>query len=173
MIPKKKYVFLDRDGTINVKKSNGQSLEDWYVKTVEEFVFIPEAIQALKKFNDKDYNIIVITNQSVVGRGIISNKELDIINQYMISELIKFDIEILDIFTCTCHPEDNCYCRKPNPGLLIEASNKYNINLNNCYFIGDMESDILAGKKAGCKTILLNNKNLLEASEEVLTCNTT
>ena len=156
-----KYILLDRDGTINVERLD-------YVKSFEEFIFLEGAFEALKLFSDNGYKIIIITNQSVVGRNIITEEELINIHDKMKYELLKKDITIFDIFYCTSLPDSNSPDRKPEPGMLLRCSNDYNINLKETYYIGDKETDVIAGKKAGCKTIKLRNNNLLEAAQEVI-----
>lgn len=153
-----KCFFFDRDGIINLK------LENDYVKTIEEFVFIDDIFQILKQIKDEGYMIIIVTNQQGVGKGLMSENELNKIHNYMQNEIIKrvgfgFDA----IYYCTDLAEINSYRRKPNPGMLVEAIDKFNINAEKSYIIGDSESDIIAGKKVGLKTIYIGSNQKIKA----------
>jgi histidinol-phosphate phosphatase family protein len=155
-------IFLDRDGVINVNR-------DDYVKSWDEFEFIPGAKEALKRINESDYMLIIITNQSPIGRGIFSTETLDDIHNRMLHELGKAGAHIDAIYYCPHKPDDGCDCRKPKPGLIIRAANDFNIDLNSSWMIGDSDSDLEAGKKAGCKTAKVDSKNsLLKVVEEIL-----
>ena len=158
---KNKYVLLDRDGTINVERKD-------YVKSYDEFIFLDGAIEGLRLLNDNNYNIILLTNQSPIGRGIFTHKDLEKIHKNMKNDLGKHGIIICDIFYCPSMPSDNDFNRKPNPGMLLASSGKYGINLSETFFIGDKITDVEAGKRAGCKTILLENNNILSACKKVV-----
>jgi len=144
-----KTVFLDRDGVIN------ENLDNSYVKSWNEFKFIPGAKEAIKKLNEASWNIIVITNQACIGRGLVSAHAIEEINKLMIYEIEHFGGEIKAIYHCPHSPEEHCVCRKPRPGMLLQASNEFDINLTKSYLIGDKISDIQAGIKVGCKTLLV------------------
>ena len=161
MVEKKKYVLLDRDGTINVERKD-------YVKSYDEFIFLDGAIEGLRLLNDNNYNIILLTNQSPIGRGIFTHKDLEKIHTNMKNDLGKHGIIICDIFYCPSMPSENDFNRKPNPGMLLASSEKYGINLSETFFIGDKITDVEAGKRAGCKTILLENNNILSACKRVV-----
>ena len=156
-------VFLDRDGVINEK------IEGGYVTKWEEFKFIPGAIEAIKLLNDREMPVYLISNQSGIGRGHMTMKDLEAVHKRMKDELAAKGAHIDDIFVCPHSPEDNCDCRKPKPGLLLQAKRKYpEIDLKNSWFIGDSDIDIEAGKAARCKTYLIKKEeNLKEAIEEV------
>ena len=144
-----KTIFLDRDGVINKDTK--------YVYRIRDFQFIPGIFDACKYFLEIDYQIIVITNQSGIGRGYYNKRDFKDINSWMISEFNKNDINILDVFYCPHLPEDCCDCRKPKPGMFFLAKNKYNIDMKNSWVIGDSERDIKAANLAGIeKTILLS-----------------
>lgn len=143
-----KAVYLDRDGIIN------QKLENDYVKNWDEFNFLPGAIEAIKAITEKGYLVIVVTNQRGIARGLMTEKDLEEIHRRMCEELQKHGAHIDDIFFCPHDIKDNCNCRKPKPGMLIEAQKKWNIDFAQSYIIGDSESDIEAGKRVGCKGIL-------------------
>ncbi len=148
----KKIVFLDRDGVINEKPPQAQYIKKW-----KEFKFLPKAMRALQVLQKKGYTIFIVTNQAGIGRGIMTQQQVDTIHNNLIKELKLEGIVINDIFLCPHDWNEGCFCRKPNPGMFYTAANKYNINLFESYCIGDDPRDIIAGSRAGCKTILLGN----------------
>ena len=159
---KSKAVFLDRDGVINEKR-------DDHVKNISEFKIFSGVGDAIKLLRDKGYLVIIITNQSAIGRKIISEKKLDEIHTELKNYLNQHDTYVDSIYYCPHTPEENCSCRKPKPGLLITATNDFGINLEESYFIGDSESDLNAAKEARCKGILLeNDQTLLEIVQNQL-----
>lgn len=142
-----KAVFLDRDGVINK--------EVGYLNNPAKFEFLPRAIQALKKIFDSEYKIVVVTNQSGVSRGYFTKEILRRIHDKMTDMLTVEGVSIDGIYFCPHHPDDGCSCRKPETGLIIKASKELDIDLNGSFFIGDTTGDILTGKNAGLKTILV------------------
>ena len=159
---KSKAVFLDRDGVINEKR-------DDHVKNISEFKIFSGVGDAIKLLRDKGYLVIIITNQSAIGRKIISEKKLDEIHTELKNYLNQHDTYVDSFYYCPHTPEENCSCRKPKPGLLIKATNDFGINLEESYFIGDSESDLNAAKEARCKGILLeNDQTLLEIVQNQL-----
>jgi D-glycero-D-manno-heptose 1,7-bisphosphate phosphatase len=152
----KKAIFLDRDGVINEERKD-------YVKSVKEFQImknIPDAIITLKK---KGFLVIIITNQSAINRGLMTKKTLDGIHNHLQKILKDNKTSIDDFYICPHMPDDNCQCRKPNPGMLMKAAQEHNIDMNQSFMIGDSLTDVQAAQKAGCKGILLkHNQTLLE-----------
>jgi len=142
-----KTIFLDRDGVIN-KEVN-------YLYKIEDFIFIKGAFDTCRYLLSLDYKIIIITNQSGIGRGYYNENDYRNITDWMLEKLKKKDIEILDIFHCPHAPESNCDCRKPKPGMFIAAKNKYNINMKESWMVGDSERDITAASLAGIKNTIL------------------
>ena len=145
-------VFLDRDGVIN-KDS------DDYIKNWSEFKFIPGSIEAIRLLTVNGLNPIVITNQSVINRNMISGKELNHIHDMMKKEIKNKGGRIRDIFFCPHIPDNNCGCRKPKPGLIHQAKAKYSLHLKSAVMIGDSAKDIECAKRAGCKGILVRTGN--------------
>lgn len=150
-----KAIFLDRDGVINKYPGDRD-----YVKSWDEFHFLPKVTPALKRLNDKGFKLFIISNQAGISKGIYSKEILDQITQNMLDELGKEDIKISGVYYCTHQAEDNCLCRKPNTGLLDLAISKLEsegveTDLKSSYFIGDTIRDIQTGKSAGLKTILV------------------
>ena len=142
-----KSIFLDRDGVINRDTD--------YLHKIKEFEFLDGIFEACKHFQSLNFKIIIITNQSGIGRGYFSEIEYMKITKWMINELNKNDVKILDIFHCPHAPESNCDCRKPKPGMFIAAKNKYNINMEESWMVGDSERDITAASLAGIKNTIL------------------
>ena len=142
-----KAVFLDRDGTINIDYG--------YVHEKDKLEFIPGAVEGLKQLQDLGYLLIIITNQSGIGRGLYTINEYNEFNDYMLNELEKKGIHITDVFMCPHIDEDNCECRKPKLKLFYDAINKYNIDMDRSYAIGDRERDLSICKKESIKGILI------------------
>jgi D-glycero-D-manno-heptose 1,7-bisphosphate phosphatase len=147
----KKVVFLDRDGTINVDSAD-------YIKSRSEFEFIPGSIQAIRDLTHNGYTVIIITNQSALARKLVSPEELDAMHAMMCCEVASAGGDITDIFFCPHLPDDGCECRKPAPGLIDQASQKYDIELADSIMVGDSAKDIACGRNAGCgKTVLVKS----------------
>lgn len=148
-----KTVFIDRDGVIN--KDPGGWTKYNYVTKWSEFHFIPGAIDAIKKLNRKGFEVIVISNQAGVNKGYFSKEDLKAVTKRMLDEINKNGGRIKEVYYCIHRDEDNCDCRKPKPGLLEKAAREFNIELGNTYFIGDSEVDVIAGRRAGMRTIFI------------------
>ncbi len=158
--------LLDRDGVIN--RENG------FIKSRSEFKFLPEVLKTLSFLNSLSVRIIVITNQSVVGRGIINSKKLKNIHKYMCDTIKKNGGKIEKIYYCSYHPtsglgnfKKNSYNRKPNPGMILKAKKKFNLNKNNCFMIGDKITDKIAAKKANI-TFFYKKKFFLRQVKNIL-----
>lgn len=157
---KQKAIFLDRDGTIN--KYVG------FLTDINEFELLDGVTEAIKMINESGYLAIVVTNQPVIARGEVSVEELQEIHNKMETLLGQAGAYIDDIFYCPHHPHKGyegerpeykieCECRKPKPGMLFAAAEKYNIDLSESWMIGDGENDIEAGRNAGCKVCSVGN----------------
>ena len=142
-----KTIFLDRDGVIN-KEVN-------YLHKIDDFEFIDGVFESCQYLESLDYKIIIITNQSGISRGYYTENDFQILTNWMISKFKKNDIKILDVFHCPHLPESNCNCRKPKPGMPLEAKHKHNIDMNNSWLIGDTEVDIIAANSAGITNTIL------------------
>jgi len=152
----KKAVFLDRDGTIN--KDVG------YPSKVEQISIFPEAVEAVKKLNKAGFKIFVITNQSGVARKIIKEDELGRIHAFIDGSFRKEGAVIDGIYYCPHHPDFGdapyrmtCGCRKPLPGMILQAGKEHDIDLKGSFMVGDKSSDVEAGRGAGCTTVYLRN----------------
>ena len=142
-----KTIFLDRDGVIN-KEIN-------YLHKINDFEFIGGVYEACRNLINLDYKIIIITNQSGISRGYYTQNDFKLITKWMVEQFENNKIKILDVLHCPHSPDSNCNCRKPKPGMLNEANNKYNINMGESWMIGDSESDIRAANLAGIKKTIL------------------
>lgn len=157
-----KAVFLDRDGVINeLIYCEEQGIIDSPF-TVEQFRLLPGASEAIKKFHQLGYRVIVVSNQPGIAKGYLSRETFERIRQKMKNELAKEETFLDGEYYCFHHPEAkveslkaNCECRKPKPGLILKAAEEMNIDLSESWLIGDGLTDIKAGKSAGCRTILL------------------
>jgi len=151
---RRKAVFLDRDGTINVEVA--------YLKRVEDFQFIPGVPWALKRLKDAGFLLVVVTNQSGIGRGYYDEAALHAIHDHMHAELAAFGAAIDACYFCPHHPEHatglyrtECNCRKPLPGMLQQAALDLDIDLAASFMIGDKLADVEAGLNAGCTPLLV------------------
>jgi len=142
-----KTIFLDRDGVINK--------EVHYLHKIEDFEFIDGVFKICQYLNMLGYKIIVITNQSGISRGYYNETDFEILSNWMVDEFKKNDIKILDIFHCPHLPDSNCKCRKPKPGMLLAAKDKYNIDMQNSWLIGDKEDDIIAANNSDITNTIL------------------
>ncbi|MDD5476719.1 MAG: D-glycero-beta-D-manno-heptose 1,7-bisphosphate 7-phosphatase [Candidatus Omnitrophica bacterium] len=145
-----KVVFLDRDGVIN--KYPGDKL---YVTSLRKFKFLPRAKKAIALLSKNGFKIFVASNQAGVGKGTYSQKTLDLVTAKMLVDIEKAGGRIDKVYYCPHRKEMDCSCRKPKPGLLRQAAQKFKFNLKNTYFIGDTTRDIFTARAAGCKSILV------------------
>jgi histidinol-phosphate phosphatase family protein len=145
-------VFVDRDGVINQNPPS-------YVKSWEEFLFLPDVLPALALIAQTTWPVVIITNQSVVGRGIITRETLDSIHERMIAEIANAGGRVNGIYVCPHHPDEGCDCRKPQPTLICNAAADLQLDLSKSVFIGDSWSDMVAAIDAGVQPVLLKNQN--------------
>ena len=144
----KKAIFLDREGVINkLIMKNGKGRAPY---TLEDFELFPGVVEACQKLKDSDYLTIIVTNQPDVARGWVLQESVELINN-KVRKLLPID----DIRICFHTNEDNCLCRKPMPGMILDAASVWGINLQESFMIGDRFGDVAAGVSAGCKTILV------------------
>lgn len=150
-------VFLDRDGVINTDSPE-------YIKSWAEFHFIPGSLEAIIRLTKAGLTVIVITNQSAINRGMIPLAELENIHHRMKQAVSENGGRITDIFFCPHRPDEGCTCRKPQPGLILAALERYRIDLARAFMVGDSAKDILTGKSAGCRrTVLVKTGNGMTA----------
>ncbi|MEE9572003.1 MAG: HAD-IIIA family hydrolase [Candidatus Neomarinimicrobiota bacterium] len=144
-------IFLDRDGTLN--------FDPGFVQNVDQFKFYDFAIPALKILSQHDCNFCIISNQSGVGRGLIDMNDLREINAHIRQEFINDQINLLDIYNCTDHPDRANNRRKPGTGMFLEAADDHDIELKRCLMIGDSERDIIPAHSLGMDTMLVLTGN--------------
>jgi len=160
----KKVIFLDRDGVINKKPSKAD-----YVKSWDEFKFLPGTIEAMSILTKNGYEIYIISNQAGIARGMMTEDDLKEIHKKMKNELRMRGARILDIYYCPHGWDERCECRKPKPGMFFQAAREHYLDLTKAVFIGDDERDLQAGNAAGCKTILVTpEKNLLKVVKSLV-----
>lgn len=147
--PLKQVVFLDRDGVINRDSAD-------FIKSWEEFEWLPGSRKALRLLHETGHSVILVTNQSGVGRGLISPDALEIMHHNLKIAAAEAGGAIQDIFFCPHHPESGCRCRKPSVGLVEQACRRYRIDLADSVLVGDSLRDIECGLRAGCgRTVLV------------------
>jgi D-glycero-D-manno-heptose 1,7-bisphosphate phosphatase len=141
-------VFLDRDGVIIENRSD-------YVKSRLEVSFLPGAREALQRLSRSEHAIVMVTNQSAVGRGMISLEEAMEINRHVIAAIEAQGGRVDAWYVCPHHPDERCDCRKPAPGMLLRAAEELGLDLARSYLVGDAVSDIQAGWAVGVQGILV------------------
>tara|TARA_B100001564_G_C20663225_1_gene682528 strand:- start:2590 stop:3129 length:540 start_codon:yes stop_codon:yes gene_type:complete len=147
-----KYIFLDRDGVINIDSNE-------YIKTVDEWEPLPRSIEAIKRLSDNNYQIIIISNQSGIDRGLINPIDFIHINVKMLSMVNGAGGSIAAILYCPSLPSSKNPNRKPKPGMFLDIAERMNIKLSRCYAIGDSPRDIEASYAAKCKPIAVRTGN--------------
>ena len=158
---KNKAIFLDRDGTINIDYG--------YVHEKEKLKFIDGAIDALYLLQSKGYLLIIITNQSGVGRKMYSLKVAEIFRNYFLDELKIKGVKINGYYSCYHSPEEHCICRKPSPFLINKACTNLNIDKSKSFMIGDKDSDIKCGENADVESLKISDKkNLLYWAKKII-----
>ncbi|MGR9635260.1 D-glycero-alpha-D-manno-heptose-1,7-bisphosphate 7-phosphatase [Bacillus cereus] len=167
---KNKAIFLDRDGVLNECMTDKVK----FVNKPNDLYLIPGTAKAIRIFKEKGYKVYVVTNQGGIGLGYMSVDVLNQIHEKLKEEIIAEEpLAIIDeISTCIHKPKENCICRKPEPGLIIDLANKYDIDLSKSYMIGDRETDIEAGQKAGTRTVLISeNQKEIETKADNVSSN--
>lgn len=157
-----KAFFLDRDGTINYDRV--------YINDPDLMELIPGAAEAIKKIKASGYELIVVTNQSGIARGIIKPEVLPQLHRRLNELLEEAGAPVIDYYSiCPHHPDDRCDCRKPGQRLIQQATEKFGLDISECFFIGDSHVDVLCGKRAGCKTVLVRTGKGTEIEEKLST----
>ena len=159
-----KVLFLDRDGVVNI--------DHGYVYKPEEFEFVPGVFEACKAFSDAGYKIVVVTNQSGIGRGYYSEQDFYNLTEWMKGEFLRHSVTILDVYFCPHHPSkaepaylQECNCRKPAPGMLLQAVTEHNIDISQS---GDKLGDLIAAERANIATRVLvrSGQSYAESTEQ-------
>lgn len=156
----KKAVFLDRDGTINV--------DPGYLNDPDRLEIIDRVPEALHALHEAGYLLVVVSNQSGVGRGLITLDQIKRIHERLDLILSKDDVKIDHYELCFHHPNEDCDCRKPKPKLILDAARKFGIDLTRSYMVGDKASDVEAGRNAGCAGSILVRTGYGEKEQHAL-----
>jgi D-glycero-D-manno-heptose 1,7-bisphosphate phosphatase len=142
-----KAVFLDRDGVINRKAPEGEYVTSW-----EDMHFLPGVAQAVAVLNRHGFKVIIVSNQRCVAKGLLSISELESMHRRVTDWLLDQGAAIDAIYYCPHEKQPPCCCRKPSPGMLLKAASEHDIDLSASWMIGDSDSDVNAGRNAGCRT---------------------
>ena len=162
MSTKTKAAFIDRDGVINEERN--------YVHRVADFVLLPGVVQGLTLLRDAGYRLIVVTNQAGIARGYFDQVEMDRLHNHLRAQLAEHGVVLDAIYFCPHHPQGTirplaiqCECRKPSPGMLLQAAMDFDLDLASSVLIGDKLSDLQAGKRAGVgRTIIVESGHKIE-----------
>jgi histidinol-phosphate phosphatase family protein len=156
-------VFIDRDGVLTRERSD-------YVKTVDELEILPGIYNPLHEIRRRGFRIVLVTNQSVVGRGLTTDEGLARIHEKLRQDLERHGCRLDAIYYCPHIPEDHCDCRKPEPGLILRAASELGINRGKSWMIGDKDIDLEAARRAGCRGLKVptNGGGLAEAVEQIM-----
>jgi D-glycero-D-manno-heptose 1,7-bisphosphate phosphatase len=154
-------VFLDKDGTL---------IEDVpYNVDPQRLRLTQGATEGLRRLHEAGYRLIVVSNQSGVARGLFTEEALELVRQRLVELLAEAGVPLAGCYWCPHHPDGSaaayaveCDCRKPRPGLLLRAAREHGLELNRCWMVGDILNDVEAGRRAGCRTILIDNGNETE-----------
>ncbi len=146
---KRRAVFLDRDGVIN--RSEVRNGKPYAPRELAQFRLLPGVIEAVKALKQAGLLVVVVTNQPDIGNGLVDAKVVDAMHAKL-RRLLPVD----DIKMCPHRQDEGCECRKPRPGMLLEAAREWNIDLESSFMVGDRGGDIVAGQAAGCYTVFIN-----------------
>jgi D-glycero-D-manno-heptose 1,7-bisphosphate phosphatase len=147
-----KAAFLDRDGVINRKPPDGQYVTRW-----QDMEFLAGVREAIHLLNQAGYFVVVVSNQRCVAKGLITAAHLELMHAHMRHDFEAAGARIDAIYCCPHDLHPPCSCRKPQPGMLLDAARTYDLDLSSSWMIGDSEQDVLAGKSAGCRTARLTD----------------
>jgi len=150
-----KAIFLDRDGVINFERG--------YTHRLEDFVLLPDMLEVLKQLQQRGYLLIIVSNQSGIGKGLYTQANVETIHSHLLTEFVKNNIKISEVYYCVHHPDTSmCICRKPDSLFVEKALARFTIDPARSYFVGDKERDVEAGEKAGVKGILIEANSSLK-----------
>ena len=164
---KQPAIFLDRDGTLNI--------DEQYTHKISDFRWVRGAPEALQLFSEAGLDIFIVTNQGGIGRGIFTESDMHHFNNHLIADAAAIGGQIKDVAFCPHHPMaitsnllTPCLCRKPGHKMIVDLAEKWSLDLAASVMIGDRESDVAAGKAAGCQAYLFDGSDLLELARHVL-----
>ena len=141
-------VFLDRDGVLNQNRAD-------YVRSWEQVEFLPGVFEAMQRLAGSPFVVVVVTNQSAVGRGLMAVEGLAAINGGIVQQVQQAGGRIDAVYACPHRPDQGCTCRKPRPGMLLQAAQELGIDLARSYLVGDAVSDMEAALSAGCQPVMV------------------
>lgn len=163
----KPAIFFDRDGTLTRDKG--------YTYRIGDFEWVTGAPAALRRFHDAGLDIFMVTNQGGIGLGIFTEQDLHRFHEHLCGEAIRAGSIIKDIAFCIHHPNARlprlrtpCRCRKPEPGMLLDLASKWHVDLQRSVMIGDRQTDVEAGRSAGCHSYLFRSGDLDKLAREIL-----
>ncbi len=157
-----KLIILDRDGVINKDSST-------FIKSPEEWIPLKGSLEAIARLSQAGYEVVIITNQSGIGRGLFSADTLAKIHVRMIDYVQQHGGKIQSILFCPHHPDDGCNCRKPLPGMYHELAERLNINYSGVYSVGDSVRDLQAAKAVGASPVLVKTGNGKKSLKKIAT----
>ena len=157
----KKIILVDRDGVINVKAPRGEYISRW-----EDFQWIEDTRTALKALAVEGFKFVLISNQAGINRGMVAPEELERIHTNLVEQCKADGIEILSIYVCPHHWDEDCYCRKPKAGMFYDASKQWLLRLDKTVFIGDDPRDCQAAFNAGCASVFVGSEDELKHLSE-------
>lgn len=149
-----KAIFFDRDNTLII--------DSHYMHDVNDLKFYPDTFEVLYELKKRGYQFFIISNQSGIGRGYFTEKQLEVFHKAMLDEFEKHHIEFVEVAYCPHHPNDNCDCRKPHPKILLELMERYNVDKSTAYMVGDRDSDYQCGINAGINAIKIKDGHELK-----------
>lgn len=158
-----KALFLDRDGVVNVEKN--------YLYKIDDFELVDGILDVCRHYEEKGYLIIIVTNQSGISRGYYTQEDFNRLSQWMIEHFKSLGVTITHIYHCPHHEsiDGNCDCRKPEPGMFLEAQSDFDIDMASSVMIGDNERDIQAAIRAGVTTnILLSHEATASNADKII-----
>ena len=146
----KRIILIDRDGTINQRAPRGEYVARW-----DQFYWIDETFEAMRQLSRKGFRFIVVSNQAGIARGMLEPSVVEEMNDRMVAELKLAGVEVIDVYVCPHHWDDNCSCRKPQPGLFFRASKSHLLRMSRTVYVGDDPRDSRAAFNAGCLSVLI------------------
>ena len=144
-----RFVFMDRDGVINAERGD-------YTTTVEQWQWAPGALEGLRMLTEAGFGIIVVTNQACIAKGLQTEEGLAALHDWMLGVIRENGGDILRIYHCPHETSDGCSCRKPSPGMILQAAEDFGIELSRTFMIGNSLRDMEAGRRAGTRTIFID-----------------
>lgn len=154
----RRAIFLDRDGVINRKLP-----PDRYVAHVDEFHFLPAAIDALALLSEMGFTLIVVTNQRGIARQLMTEEDLQRVHDFMRTEVAKKGVILDGIYWCPHEEFERCPCRKPEPGMILKGARDVGVDLSSSYMVGDSPADVEAGRRAGTRTVFIGEDKTVDA----------